>query len=391
MEKIINYNNFIFFLFLYFSFFYYIKTLQNFGSKFPVSLTLHNDNILLITANNITFYDPSLSSIITSYNLSESEIALYSQESDKTMACQYPQEYNSYILVLVKDQLYFFDKNGNKITKKNYTSQFKDQAYYEIIPIKKMENNLYYIISLTTKTTSPYMIKLFYYLINIDTHENSLIIEKDYTPKTIYNNNFDSISDNVACLLMNSNEQNNALTCFYSGTFPCQISITSFSLENDNITELPSFSESIPYTNYSYINLFKAKPSLDKSKAYIVFSIYELGGFSAIYDININKLYNIEERVGKYCVGSGIRCLNFFYFEKTEEFVLFFRDNDRTFRIIIMDKDYNVINNENGDISFKFVNNENNVLKETIIFFNNHFYQMQNFIIVKGFKHIHLI
>ena len=29
------------------------------------------------------------------------------------MACQYPQEDKSYILILIKDQLYFFDKNGN--------------------------------------------------------------------------------------------------------------------------------------------------------------------------------------------------------------------------------------------------------------------------------------
>ena len=154
---------------------------------------MHDDNILLITANNITFYDPSLTSIIKSYNLLESEIPANYQETDKTMACQYPQEYKSYILVLVKDQLYFFDKNGNKIAKQNYTSQFKDQAYYEVIPIKKIDNNLYYIISLTINEYSPFMIKLFYYQINIDTNENSLIIEKDYTPKTISDEDFNSL------------------------------------------------------------------------------------------------------------------------------------------------------------------------------------------------------
>ena len=179
MEKIINYNNFVLILFLFSSIFYSINNLANLGSKYPVSLTLHDDNILLINENNIIFYDPSLTSILKSYDLLESEIPANYLETDKTMACQYPQEYKSYILVLVKDQLYIFDKNGNKISKQNYTSQFKDQAYYEVIPIKKISNNLYYIISLTAKTSSPPMIKLFYYQINIVTDENSLIIEKD--------------------------------------------------------------------------------------------------------------------------------------------------------------------------------------------------------------------
>ena len=105
-------------------------------SIYPFSLTLYNENILLITNQNIIFYDNSFNSIIKIYNLSESEMVKGLSDSYKTMACQYPIEHSSYILALVMDQLYFFDKNGNKLQKENYTIEFASQNYYEIIPIK---------------------------------------------------------------------------------------------------------------------------------------------------------------------------------------------------------------------------------------------------------------
>jgi hypothetical protein len=295
------------------------------------------------------------------------------------MACQYPQEYKSYILVFVKDQLYFFDKDGNKKAKENFTSLFKDQPYYEIIPIKNNENNLYYIISFTIKTT-PINIKFFYYKMNIDTKENFLIFEKEYIPLTIANANFNRITENAPCVLMNSDVQNNILTCFYSGNYPCQISITSFSLENENLTKLSSYSKDISFNAQDYLDLFRAKTNSDKSKAYIVFSSYENGGYSAIYNINLNELYSIEKRVEKNCLGASIRSLNLFYFERAEQFVIFFRDNDRTFRIVIMDKDYKAINNENGNITFKFTSDANFVQRESIIYLKD----TENYFLLSG-------
>ena len=369
MDKIITINLNIIFLFL--SLIFYIKAdpLLSLGGEFPIALTLYDDNILLITKTEIIFYDSSLESIINNYNLSGYEIPLYYEETFKTLACQYPQKYNSYILVFIKDQLFFFEKNGDKIWKENFTSTFKEQNYYEIIPIKKVGDYLYYIISMTIKN-NPIIIKFYYYKFDIKSKNNFLILEKDYNPLTIINTiPFVSITDNVACVLMNSNQENDILTCFYSGSYPCQISINSFSLENDNITELSLYSKHIIFNNTEYINLFRAKVIGNRSKAYIAFAIYEKAGYSAIYDINSNNLYSIEKRIGTYHIGSLIRCLNLYYFERTEQFVLFFRDNDRTFRIAIMNKEYEAIYNKNAEISIKFDYNLGNVNREAIIYY----------------------
>ena len=343
------------------------RTLIN--SYFPVSLTLNNDNILLITKDNILFYDDSLTYLINSYNLSISEIPDKCEETYKTLACQYPQEYNSFILIFIIDQLYFFDKDGNKLQKYNFTSELSKQKYYEITPIKTQENELYYIISLNTKA-NPLFIKLSYYKMNINTGENSLISEIIYTPITILGEKASSMSDNIACTLMNSDKDNNILACFYSIVSACQISVLSFSLKNDNITELPSYSTHMVFNEQSYINLFKVKSIGNKSKAYIAFISYELGGYTAIYDINLNNIYNIEERVGDKKIGTNVKCFNFYYFERTEQFVLSFRDNIQSFIFVVMNKTYDAIYNKNGEIILTY-NNYYNFYRESIIYLKN--------------------
>lgn len=353
---------------LFFSIIFFVKaeSLIERGAQFPISLTLYDDNILLITKTQIVLYDSSLTSILKSYDLTESEIPSDASETYRTLACQYPKEYQGYILVFIADQLYTFDKNGDQISKDNFTSLLSDQPYYEITPIKKSGNYLYYIISKTVG--DPFILTFYFYRKDIQTKDIILLQEKNYTPLNGNNQLVASLSINIPCVLMNSNEQDNIFTCFYTSTFPCQFSILSFSLENDNMTEIPSCSKNIDFSGYGYINLIRAKSKGDKTKAYIVFVKYEVSGYSAIYDINLNELYSIEQRVGLGCIGSSIRSMRFYYFERTEQFFLFFRDNDRTFRFVIMDKEYKAISNQNGTDSFFFPYVANNVQIESIIY-----------------------
>ena len=66
-----------------------------------------------------------------------------------------------------------------------------------------------------------------------------------------------------------------------------------------------------------------------------------------------------------------MRCIKLYYFERTEQFFIFFRDNDRTFRFVIVDKDYQVIYNKNSTNYIKFPNSWNNVNIESIIYLKN--------------------
>jgi hypothetical protein len=89
-------------------------------SLYPVTLTLYNENILLITKNEIMFFEPTLTNKLKNYTLKESERVSDEIESYKTNVVQYDNEYGNYILAIIKDNLFLFDKEGEKLQKKIY-------------------------------------------------------------------------------------------------------------------------------------------------------------------------------------------------------------------------------------------------------------------------------
>jgi hypothetical protein len=112
----------------------------------------------------------------------------------------------------------------------------KYKLYY-LTPIKKYEQDLYFIISLTNQTS--HEISLFYFKINILTGEYFSILSKNYHPKSILDNDCFLISQNIECQIMNSNENKKVFTCFYMTYSDFSISVTSFDYEN-NLKELYS-------------------------------------------------------------------------------------------------------------------------------------------------------
>ena len=103
---------------------------------YPLSLTLYNDNILLITDQKILFLDSSLNNIMINYTLDEYQ-KLNLTLSEKALACQYPIEYEGYIITFINDYLFLFDKEGDKLFEKNLTKEFIEIPYYDLLPIKK--------------------------------------------------------------------------------------------------------------------------------------------------------------------------------------------------------------------------------------------------------------
>jgi hypothetical protein len=144
------------------------------NSKFPITFTLYNGNILLITNSSIIFYNSFFNSTLTKYTLDESIIQNV-EESYRTTICQYPPEYSSYVLLIVKDHLKIFKENGNKIIEKNL--DFQKFPLYDIVPIKinNNNNNFYYILAFTKK--EEFTLNLYYYKVTKDNNnqENSKI------------------------------------------------------------------------------------------------------------------------------------------------------------------------------------------------------------------------
>ena len=317
--------------------FYFVYS-QSTIAKLPVTFTLYNDNILLVNQDEIVFYDPSLTNKLKNYELEESEKAENISMTVKTIACQYIKLYDYYIILFVKDHLFLFDKDGNKLTKIDMSSTFNNSAIYEIEPIKKKNNDLFYVISMTS--SSPYKLIIYYYKINIDSYDNTLIQKKEYDIVSGSGFEISGISENAPCRLMHSNTKKNILACFYGYTFKSSLSVNSFDIEN-NLNVLESYSNELETNNDYLINIIKAKSIGNKSNALLFFYTYSLYGFFSVYDINTNSLSE-KIQYSNFIIGSSPRCVNFDYFYRTEQFLLTIKDTYINFEIIILNKTFDM-------------------------------------------------
>ena len=309
------------------------------------------------------FFEPTLTNKLKNYTLKESERVSDEIESYKTNVVQYDNEYGNYILAIIKDNLFLFDKEGEKLQKKDLSEMLSKYKLYYLTPIKKYEQDLYFIISLTNQTS--HEISLFYFKINILTGEYFSILSKNYHPKSILDNDCFLISQNIECQIMNSNENKKVFTCFYMTYSDFSISVTSFDYEN-NLKEL--------YSNQTLVDcnigIVRAKSIGNKSTALISLIAYGLNdGYICYYDIKTNIISSPIKCTGKS--GSSLNTFNLKYFEQTEQFVLSIKDDNKSFRIILIDKDYKIIENQNDEVNFIFPNGNERSYRDSIVYLKN--------------------
>jgi hypothetical protein len=296
------------------------------------------------------------------YTLEEYQ-KLNSTLSEKALACQYPIEYEGYIITFINDYLFLFDKEGDKLFEKNLTKEFIEIPYYDLLPIKKTNNYLYYIISYTiyNKTNEiPSQIKIFYY--SIDINNGNITLEKEKT----FGKAECRMSNTISCQIMNSNNKTNILTCFFGCYFPSKIYSISLDIENGlKILEEYYTEKEINQVNY-IINFIKAISVGNKTSALVAFYQIESTGYSSVYNIITNTFSN----VGKRAITSGglLACLNLVYFTRKEQYIISIRDNNQQFHITIMDKNYNILENEEGIINYRYPSGWYSNKRESIIY-----------------------
>ena len=306
--------------------------------KYPVSLTLNNNNILLITNEEIILYDSKLDNKLNNYTIEESIRPSNYEETIKTMACQYSTIYENYILVFIRDHLFIFDNGGNNMCEIDLTEYFENITLYDVTPIKRLDQNLYVVISITSK--NPFKIILYYFSINIVTCEKSFTL-KEYNITSLPGMSFFEISENVSCQLMNSVSKNNILVCFYGITHPTYLMVTSFDIDY-NLDYLESYSTYILISDIT-IQLIKSKNINNEPTSLICFFQGNYSPCTSIYNINKNNLTN-PIKIAK-TVGYSLRCLNFEYFSATQQFVFSFKDDQKNFEIAIFNNNYELVGN----------------------------------------------
>ena len=288
------------------------------SSLYPSTLTLLNQDLIMVTNDGIHYYSPKMIEDVSKKIIFENPIV--SQDENKmTSMAQFSEDDGGYIMILVKNRIYFLEYNGTKIYDLDLNNSTDSSSHYCIIPYKKEGNILNYFISYGISDGKSFKINHFKF--NIITKVNEKNITKTKEAKNIggMGNNPNGFVG-VDCIIMIPSSLNlNILVCFYSINYPPEIQASSFDPLN-NLDELTNY-----FKYYTYEDTSLQAPSFisgitneEKQKALIYFVNgypYKMtfdfdNGFSSPFMIVNNG--NFQKDLSQHKI---------FYFRETHEYI----------------------------------------------------------------------
>ena len=276
---------------------------------YPVSFTLYNGNNLLCCSNGIYTYNSNFEEEIYFYKF-ENEINSIVEATLITIS-QYPN--NDNVILITKDKFYFISPEGNVLF---FSDLILDNGeyYYTLVPYK-YKNNYFFVVGFINKSK---LLNLVYYKITtLDEKKIELINDLVPSVKTITGGIGKSFVNGFTCEIMNSNNYNDVLTCFFHDNHPGEIGAFSFYI-NSNIQLInDSFSHIEMKEEKRFI---KSAISPDKTKALVCFSTNLNYGYYLKYDINKFKFYTEPVLYMTVC-GYSSSHIKVKYFSLTQEYI----------------------------------------------------------------------
>ena len=288
---------------------------------YPINFISLNKDIIIIDSKGISFYNCELTTKVSFKNVVfENKI-----ENEKICIKQYSKEFGAYIIILVFDILYFFESDGTKINS-IYMPDISNADCYCLIPYKKENNYLYYLISYTVKEN--FILKIFKFDINSFSNQITTI----YNIKINEYYNYKKFHLLNCYFLKEHSDYDDILTCFIYNFNQTKIITRTFDI-NNNFLEIKRYFK--PY--YFITNFSNPKISHNSKQKSLIFLIN-----NDIYWINFandNLLSNSETLVKKY--SNGIKLL---YNKKnfTHEFLFISPDFDKL--LLVLNNNFSLIN-----------------------------------------------
>ena len=353
--------------------------------KNPRAINLSNNKILVIHQDGIDIYDSYFNSLIQNINnFSEGE------KIDQTKAttiriARFSEEDDGYIISIINDQIYIFDSEGNKMYLNEIISQ--TQNYYEILPIKKENNTLNYMVSYLNNSN---YFHFYFYEYDISNKTNILLPSNDKfnTFKFKYDNQeSDYDLRDLSCQLMTKEVKNYIIVCFIAIKTPKRY-ITQFFIDPNNHQINSNESQ---YVNYSSsdqaVKYLKSFTNLNKKKSLICFYLHGISGFCTIYSIKNNSFTDLKD-FHLTCIGE-YRSINLFYMNEKKQYLFACINTNDNLTMIILDETFNyfgksstkdngalngfsIIYSQNSSSPYyyiisKYENNKNNLVAFSII------------------------
>ena len=141
-------------------------------SSYPYIKTLLNGNNVLVDSLGIHFMNSDLSNEYETKKILFDTPIESTTDYSKTVISQFSSVDDGYIMILLKNKIYFFQNDGTSlITNPFDLSGIINSDYYHLIPYKKVGNDLYYIISYTNAGQKKLIIHFFKFYNNLENVE----------------------------------------------------------------------------------------------------------------------------------------------------------------------------------------------------------------------------
>ena len=308
--------------------------------KNPRAINLSNNKILVIHQDGIDIYDPNFNYLMQNINnFSENEKIDIFEKAAKIQIARFSEDDDGYIISIINDQIYIFDSEGNKmILNGTINKSEKYGNYYEILPIKKENNTLNYMISYIDDSNC---FHFYFYKYDINNEQNFLLSSND-TFKFKESNNYD-LKD-LSCQLMSKTSMNDIIVCFIALNSPRNIS--QFFIDPNSYQIITNESQYVYYgikDNTKDVKYLKSFANINKTESFICFFLNEISIYCTFYSIKKNNFTDLKE-YNIVCRGA-YESINFFYMSET---------NNYLFACIEKDKDGN-LSMVKFDENFKYV------------------------------------
>ena len=312
---------------IFFIFFSLSETTNEESNRlYPKMINLPNDKFLFVIIDGIYIFERNLLDKNKIYNFTGPKFINNVGDINKTTLSEVKFNDNLYIFCLVKNFLYLYDTNNNKIIKEINLNFYLNGKKYSLNPFI---NGTYLscVISYTGKASYPtsedIINKLNIYEITLlsvnDNDQGYLISKKEYFNKSYVDSKGESFisRDSSTCEI-----SSNILYCFYFVENSKKIRVSGFNMSN-NYEEI----------NCNYIFEYNRQLELYEIKS---FNPYNSNLIFLCYYLKYKESYN--EYVRAFCIYYNIKekkisqvenvyvydCDNFqpYYFEETNQYIL---------------------------------------------------------------------
>jgi hypothetical protein len=309
------------------------------NEKYPSSLLLSNGDLFLVTDMGIRLYDSTFTTLKKFYNFDSENRMTTEDEAEKTAIAEYT---DGTVITLVKNILYILNSGKTYIKKQDLTTYLENGKSFSLIPYAHDSPNYYYIVSFFDDGNIS--IKYFYFTTDTSLNQNNLKAFLTYQPNSSLGTPTNLRGNAISCRIMIYNSKD-VLTCFYQINSPNELSVSSYYISENQITEV-----NIPkiFSPNDEASIIKSVISPDKKTALICYNRYYSYNRCLRYDITTNQ-FTTEEPYFEACKGRSTG-LYVYYFPQKNEY-MFICSNGIGFNVVTFNSNFQatILNNGPGN------------------------------------------